>query len=352
VVIGNPPYVSAVTMARDEEIKKIYKKLFPLATGSYDIYILFLLKTIELTKQNGIYSWIIPNKFLVADYAKKTKHELFENNGLKYSLDVSVFNVFENAGVYPIIILGNKSNKAEFYEITLEKYEDLENRIFKKISKILSRKILKDFGIKINSGATGFQAQQLKECITCQQNENTIPFIVSGCVDRYFWVNENVRYMGNNYSNAFISNEKNVVANSKWDFWIKPKIVIAGMTKTIEAVYCENPLGLGVGIYGIYDFGNFNPYCLTAILNSKYLTQYFLKKFKDKHLAGGYLAINKSTIEELPLVEIPLNVQEQLSDLSKGIHSLKKQNIDTITLEKEIDRLVYELYGADWGRIN
>jgi hypothetical protein len=42
---------------------------------------------------------------------------------------------------------------------------------------------------------------------------------------------------------------------------------------------------------------------LLAILNSKFLTFYLNIEFKDKHLAGGYLAINKSTIEALPLVK-------------------------------------------------
>lgn len=129
------------------------------------------------------------------------------------------------------------------------------------------------------------------------------------------------------------------------------EIVIAGMTKEIEAVYVENPLGLGVGIYGIFDFGIFEPYSLTGILNSKYLTYYFRNKFKHKHLAGGYLAINKSTIEEFPLIKIPTKTELKLKNLSKSIHSNKSILVDTTDLEQQIDNLVYKLYELTYDEV-
>ena len=347
IVIGNPPYVSALTMARSEKIKNYFKQEYPLATGSYDIYVLFLLRAIKLLNKNGIYTWIIPNKFLVADYATKTKNELINNQGLIHSVDVSIYNVFKEASVYPIVIVGAKNYKNEFSEFFLENYEDLSKRLFKKPTGLKQYKTFKDFGIKINSGTTGFQAQHIKELLSEFKEKERIPFVVSGSIDRYVWSNENVRYMGYNYSQAFIENNSDIIANSKWAFWKNPKIVVAGMTKVIEAVFFENALGLGVGIYGIYDYGNFLPYCLTAILNSKFMSYYFQIKFKDKHLAGGYLAINKSTIEGLPLIEISKENQKKLSDISKQIHILKKENpaADTAALEREIDVLVYGLYG-------
>lgn len=39
--------------------------------------------------------------------------------------------------------------------------------------------------------------------------------------------------------------------------WQNPKIVIAGMTKRIEATYVGTPLALGVGVYAITDFLHF-----------------------------------------------------------------------------------------------
>ena len=82
------------------------------------------------------------------------------------------------------------------------------------------------------------------------------------------------------------------------------------------------------------------------MLNSKYTSFYLRSKFKDKHLAGGYLAINKSTIEQLPFVEADAATQGLISSNAKKITQLKKNNpdADTSLLEREIDRLVYKLY--------
>lgn len=348
IVIGNPPYVSAVSMARTKLEKSFYKKKYPLATGTYDIYILFLLKAIDLLNINGKYSWIIPNKFLIADYAIKTKQYL-ENNGLQYSVDVSTFNVFKNTSVYPIIVLGNKTiSQSKLQEFLLEKYTDLEIKKFKKPLKLKNHKTFKDFSIKISSGATGFEAGKIKTLVSDKNTTRSIPFTVSGCVDRYEYSNQNVRFMGLKLKSAYITKSK-ILAESKWSFWVSNKIVVAGMTKKLEAVFVKEPLGLGVGIYGIYDYNNFEPNFLTAILNSNYLSFYFRNKFRDKHLAGGYLAINKSTIEKLPLVFT--KNQQNFTIIVDNIISKKELGEDTKELEDKIDIMVYKLYELTYEEV-
>jgi len=343
IVVGNPPYISAVEMARTEYEKSIYKKNYPQATGAYDIYVLFLLRGLMLTK--NVFFWIIPNKFLIADYAKKTK-ELLEQNGLYSSVDVSVFKVFKNASVYPIILCGSRTSDKEFCKYTLDKYEDLLFNKARPIKELGTSLTIKDCRIEVCSGATGFEAQIIKEYVVDGERVNVIPFTVSGNIDRYQFNNIDVRYMKSRYHNAYIRTDCNV-ADSKLRMWMSPKIVIAGMTKVIEATYVETPLALGVGAYAITAFNNYSPYYITGLLNSKYTSYYLRNKFKDKHLAGGYLAINKSTIEQLPFVKADDATQGVISSNAKKIIELKKNNpnADTSALEREIDRLVYGLYG-------
>lgn len=355
IIIGNPPYVSAVSMARSDTQKQLYKKLYPEATGAYDLYILFLLKSIQLS--NCCYTWIIPNKFLISEYANKTKQKLI-NHGLEYSVDVSTFNVFKTASVYPVIILGDKAKigNSDFKELLLDKYSDLEIEKFKLPKKLKVHSTVKDFGLKVGSGATGFEAQKLKRFIQETSTKNSIPFIVSGNIDRYEFRNANVRYMGSKFDQAYISNNGEI-ADSKWEFWNSPKIVIAGMTKEIEAVWVKNPLALGVGVYAIYDWGFFNPKYLCALLNSRYSSFYLINKFKDKHLAGGYLAINKSTIEQLPLIQcndesVFCNAVDYIVflkniDSSKPINDFVPNSHIIQLFDEVIDAMVYELYFED-----
>lgn len=348
IVIGNPPYISAVTMARSEEEKLLYKKQYPEAKGAYDMYILFLLLGANMSKST--YCWIIPNKLLVADYGKICLKRLISEEGLSKSVDVSIYDVFKTASVYPIIILGNKQQKNGFGKYYLNHYEDLlSNKIIKKEEVSDSIIKLEDLGVKVCSGATGFEAQKIKENIRDEYVPNSIPFTVSGNIDRYTFNNLGVRYMKSRYNNAHVVLDDNIT-DGKQIMWKNTKIVIAGMTKCIEAVYTDEPLGIGVGAYAIYDFNGFDPYYLLGVLNAKITTELLIKEFSDKHLAGGYLAINKSTIEKIRFPSCTdKQIQGEISSRARSISLLKKENplADTSLIEMEIDKLVASLYKND-----
>ena len=353
IVLGNPPYISAVTMARDPDTKEQLGTRYPEATGAYDIYILFLLRGAQLLRSTGTYCWIIPNRFLVADYANKTKNRLLAQCGLSLSLDVSTFPVFKETGVYPIVILGNKAGIAPFRMLAVSSFEDLEERMFEERTSLREYRTLAEYGIGVASGATGFQARALKLLVSDRKSQSAIPFIVSGSVDRYCFSNTNVRYMGSLYREAYVR-QGSAIASSKWNMWASPKIVVAGMTRVVEAVFVREPVGLGVGIYAIYDFGGYDPLCLTGLLNSAFMTYYIRERFKDKHLAGGYLAINKSSIEALPLVDIDRSQSKQIADRVRRILAMKARDPleDTGQLEQEIDERVYKLYGLTTEEIS
>ena len=346
IVIGNPPYVSAVNMARSDEEKLLYKQTYPEATGAYDMYVLFLLLGARLS--SNIYCWIIPNKLLVADYAKKTFQKLKAECGLEMTIDVSVYDVFKNASVYPIIVLGNKVFHEQFSSYYLNNYTDLiDNKLNKKESVEESNKVrLSQLGLKVCSGATGFEAQKIKENVCEIENNYTIPFTVSGNIDRYVFNNINVRYMKDKYSRAYIYLDSNIT-ESKQEMWKSPKIVIAGMTKQIEACYVDTPLAIGVGVYAIYEFAGYDPFYLLGVLNSKYTTEFLLTEFSDKHLAGGYLAINKSTIEQFLFPKnVAIEIQRQIANIAKSIHlaKMKDPQGNTSILENQIDVIVSRLY--------
>ena len=345
VVVGNPPYISAVVHAQMEsEIRDLYRTKYPLLKGAFDIYTVFLLQGTKIINLYGSYSWIVPNKFLVSDYSRLALDHL-KKNGLYSMVDVSNYDVFKNTGVYPIILIGSKLSDL-FTEYQITGLADLQyNKLIKK-QKVRIFETFKQHNIKISSGTTGFQANTLIPYLYENYVENSMPFVVSGCIDRYCVDFSNVRYMGHKYKNAFIK-KPNSLADSKWCFWMNEKIIIAGMTKVIEAFYYTKPLALGVGVYAIHDYGGFNPKFLLALLNSKYLSYYLNLKFRDKHLAGGYLAINKSTIEELPLLSIPQERQKQFADYVDNILVAKNLNskTDTTSYERNIDQLVYQLYG-------
>ena len=320
VIIGNPPYVNARNMDTNERVYLINKH--PQLSGSWDIYVPFLLMVSEISK-NNCYGWIIPNKLLISDYAKNTLEFLIKL-GLNKVINISHLPIFENVGVYPIILINNnESDNYKVYEI--EKKEDFANveNYEKKENNFKRYKTIKEFNVLINSGTTGFEAQKIKPLIN--ENNEGIDFAVSGSIDPYKIDLSNVPYMKSKYIYPKIIINKDILASSKIEFWLTDKIVVAGMTKRLECYFTNNPLALGVGVYGIYGFSIFSPLFLLSVLNSKFITFYLIKEFKDKHLAGGYLAINKSTIEQLPLVEISHQEQYPFIENAELMLTLNKE---------------------------
>lgn len=346
VVIGNPPYINARLMNQEERAHLVTK--YPQLSGSYDIYVAFLLRGIQLLKPEGRYGWIIPNKYLIADYARPAL-ESMSGSSLESVVNVSTLSVFSGVGVYPIVVLGNmnrsQSDVVKRYGISepdhlgnFTQYPDEGNGLQR-------FKTLADFGIELNAGTTGFEAQVVKGLLN--ETGSGIPFAVSGGVDPYQIDTSRVPYMKSVFKHPYVTLGSSEIASSKYAFWKAPKIVIAGMTKRIEAVYVPEPLALGVGVYGVYDTGGIDPDALTAVLNSSFMSYYLRTEFADKHLAGGYLAINKSNIEQLPMVRISRKDQAHLADLAqstvKSLANLKERSEHVLTVMKS------EYGGTNWN---
>lgn len=351
IVIGNPPYVSAVKSVKANlDSRDTYRKEYKQLSGAFDLYTVFLLRGLELLGQDGTYSWIIPNKVSVASYAKGTLEHL-KNQGLKSLVNVSTAKIFD-ASVYPVVILGkNSGHPIEFNEFNADDVSELTKPLQKSSNSILEHgrfKTLSDSGVKFSSGATGFQAQMLKDYVSDQPGENRIPFTVSGCIDPYRVLDKPVRYMGEKYESAFIEKRDTAISESKWKLWEGEKIVIAGMTKRVEAVFVPTPLGIGVGTYAIHDFGNFDRFALLGILNSSFISYYLSTKFKGKHLAGGYLAINKETLEQLPVSSVELSDPRfgEIAHIAKGLNGDVLGDEDTRKKLSQIDHIVFELFGV------
>ena len=71
VVIGNPPYlrIQGVTQA-DPETANYYKKHYTSATGSFDLYVIFIERGMQLISKDGVLNYINPDKWVNASFGK------------------------------------------------------------------------------------------------------------------------------------------------------------------------------------------------------------------------------------------------------------------------------------------
>lgn len=72
VIIGNPPYF----VIKKTDVPSIYHRYF---TGRPNIYVIFILKSLELLEDNGILSFVIPINFLTCIYYLNTRQYIAES---------------------------------------------------------------------------------------------------------------------------------------------------------------------------------------------------------------------------------------------------------------------------------
>jgi hypothetical protein len=104
-VIGNPPYI------RQEELKEFknqFKSVFSTYSGTADIYVFFIERGFSIMKNQGYFTYIMPNKFMQAGYGKPARQFLLKND-LVEIVDFGDLQVFEEATTYPCILLAKKS---------------------------------------------------------------------------------------------------------------------------------------------------------------------------------------------------------------------------------------------------
>ena len=122
-VIGNPPYVRQEILG--EEFKKYAQTKYKSYAGTADLYVYFMEKSLHLLNSDGIYSIIVANKWMRANYGEplrkyKKKKRIFE------IIDFGDLPVFKGATTYPCIIKIN-NNKAENFKACMIKTLEFES---------------------------------------------------------------------------------------------------------------------------------------------------------------------------------------------------------------------------------
>lgn len=126
VIIGNPPYVSIENIKSPEKeyLKRNYK-----SEKRFDMYVLFIEKTLKLLKDYGLHSFIIPDKFCNQNYASIVRNTLLENVSIEQIVDFRMFKLFNRATVKNIVyVIKNVSPKANHKILIIRpNIEDMES---------------------------------------------------------------------------------------------------------------------------------------------------------------------------------------------------------------------------------
>ena len=373
VVIGNPPYVDI------KELEQIDTTFFfdnyTTASNRINLYAIFIEKSYRLLRSGASLSFIIPNSILMNSSYSDLRKLIVEDIDEIIKLPD---NVFEEATVETIIFSLMKDShmnncnvikyglKEKISVIDSEKrfklskdswksFEDLkfnvylDDSIFNILNKLNCFKKLSDFA-DFTLGITPYDkykghSQQLiknrefhsKEILSTEykpliKGENIVPFIVKETISEY------IKY-GNWLGAA--RDEK---------FFTMPRIIvrqiISGNPPKIYAGYTDKPLYFTQIGFSIIPSDEIEVKFLLCLLNSKIINYYHKYMFLDieKELFQKILIEN---CKNLPIANISSDLQQPFIEKVDQILTLKQADAsaDTSVLEREIDLMVYELYG-------
>ncbi|MHB8360220.1 MAG: Eco57I restriction-modification methylase domain-containing protein [Thermoplasmataceae archaeon] len=390
IVIGNPPYVNIKFITKNDDGEKIYyEKRFYSATGNYDLYVLFIQEGIQLLKGGGLISLIVPNKFMVTDYGKRIRNYVLSHSIIEKFVDVSDLPIFKDVGIYPIIFVFKRENdeglrlknkiktnkpiseenfvqETNYSQIEQRQYLQNTNEIFTFGNEPIKNKIIGKMKVKteplsavstVNSGTTGFEYTNWGKYISERQTESSIPFIITGNIEKYLLNREKVvRYQGKELTKPYFKKGEEVT-EGKWKLFTSKKIVIRGMALRLTAAFDELGCACGVSVYTITNLKeNIDLFFLLGILNSELIDFYYKSQFISKHLAGKYIGYNKGQLEQIPIKIIDKIEQVKISSLVKKCIAKRGELLDLqgkkndenyrLTLEiEQINRNInYEIY--------
>jgi adenine-specific DNA-methyltransferase len=125
VVIGNPPYI------RQEELtpfKAHFQEHYRTFAGTADLYVYFVERGMQVLRQGGQFSYILPNKWMRAGYGDKLRRFVKEQRIMGIH-DFGDLPVFEEATTYPCVFEMERSAPSANFKAVNIKTLDFDSNL-------------------------------------------------------------------------------------------------------------------------------------------------------------------------------------------------------------------------------
>ena len=372
IVIGNPPYISAIDLKKSlgNTNYKYLKSLFQTSKGTVDMYVYFFEKGLNLLCDGGTLSFITPNKYLSANYGKTLRAYLMTNAKITTVLDVSRDSVFD-ADTYPVVSIIRKSSDTKTYEfIAIDKYkiehkfnssqlsELPENNwgfILSTKYKLTKKILLKSKSIldvcKINATSTASEADEFHNSLYNYEKIG-LKLINTGTIDPYcnFWGARTLTDKGEQYLYPMLPNNAKILGINRYNLYNSPKIIIAKMSLRLEGFFDEKGEYASINTNCLHSI-KVSPLKLMGWIHSKLLNYIYECYFEGLRMSGNYLPF---TAPYLSCMCVPVNINFlEIDNLVSSIFNAKRLAVDTdiTALEQQIDLLIYHLYNLTYDEV-
>lgn len=399
IVIGNPPYVFVKYVEWAEDIKNYFTDNYNISnknnkskanqSGKINLYTLFIFKCNQILKENGYFSFIVPNGLLRTTTYDMARKFILDNYHIDFIADLKD-GVFKGVTAPTIIFRFSKSKSNNEDTLIIDANYSADGFIDKNKSHYINQSIFLQntsyaFSIFLNSKETLlFEKMNKNKYILGDITSEIIAGIVC---DTKLILNEmqnhklckkllkgkNIKKYKIEFDNNYLIFDRKKLHRGRPDeVWNSDRKIITqrisgGLHPIVAALDTENYYSFAsTNLIIIKDeFKDIYSYeLICALLNSKLINFYYVKNFTNASTLT--VNISKTFLEKIPLPLIDLNNKEdkEMHDkivnlvdniiaLNKKLSAEKNPNSITIinrqinALDKQIDALVYKLYNLN-----
>ena len=356
IVIGNPPWVSMTGKHGIEESKRnnleaLINK-YKGNTSMPNLYEYFIKASFEILMKNGIFSFIIPDRFGFNVALSDLRKEVLVNKTIleivyKWKFDAVI------ADTMTLIVKNITTNEYDFlirtrpeYEpISVSKFEIFENSSleFRGYDNAIIKTIVAN--IKSNSKplnnyasvTSGFGGKS--ELITAQRQSKQQIEVVKGKSIKKYVINKKYYFDFRESNITGRTKDKNKLSKIE-------KVLLRKTGNSLIATYDNNGVFPEQSLYFLYDF-RLNSKFILALLNSKLFNWYYQNRLVTNEDSTPQL--KSFDLESFPIKTNKAVIQFQsLADFILFLRSKPLMNesyqLMPIYFEQIIDGMVYELY--------
>ncbi len=368
IVLGNPPYVDSETMAKQlGQVRAYVAKNYLTAKGNWDLFVPFSERAVELTKVNGITTFIIKNSLMGAPYAEELRKflavnqiiELREYGGIKVfesaSVDTCVFRVRKANGFGAVSELNTMQDNEIILRSSMVPVERLaaspnwvpfflpEDHL--EILELLQlNKNLKQAGYEASVASTVSEAYKISDFLFNRQedSDDTVRFINTGTIDPFksYWGIREAKYLANKYLHprAKLSDLASMNKN-RAEQAVLPKIIVIGMGNVEAFLDCNGEYmpGKSTSILFCKDDPDKKKLKLAAAFVNSKVARFW---FKANFLSAGMGGLSPANLLSLPIPNVGGALAEQICGL---VDELSVSLNDPVI--GQLEELVAKAYG-------
>lgn len=354
-VVGNPPYISH--RAQPAVQKRAYRADFRTARGQYDLAGLFIERGLGLLRPGGVLGYIVPNKFMAAEYGQPLRVLLADEASLLRLEDVSRRNLFPGAAAYPVILVARRQPPPPAHCVSLvcagrpatvlpqaallpadgSPWPAATSPDLLALAAHLERQPgrLPADAIRCGIARSGYTRAGIPAArytaLAPAAQAGYLPLLQAQDITPYAVAPQSAAlYLARA---TLTPAERAAIAG--------PKVLVPGIARRLCAAYTVGGTALGRVYYVNDGTTAYDPSCLLALLNARLLGWYYRYLYWPAHLAGGYLRINGPYLTRLPLPP----PDAPLADLGALARALAADPGAAGPLQPALDAAVCRLYG-------